>query len=77
MGEVVRTLNISLSFHRFVANKFTLDLYKELEFVDIYNLRIEYQSSVPYRTIPEAEEEEDDDKIVILGIEQYSIFSYY
>ena len=45
--------------------------------IDIYNLRIEYQSSVPYHTIPEAEEEEDDDKIVILGIEQYSIFSYY
>ena len=60
-----------------MANKFTLDLYKELEFVDIYNLRIEYQSSVPYRTIPEVEEEEDDDKIVILGIEQYSICSYY
>ena len=45
--------------------------------IDIYNLRTEYQSSVPYRIIPEVEEEEDDNKIVILGIEQYSIFSYY
>ena len=32
--------------------------------IDIYNFRIEYQSSVPYRTIPEAEEEEDDDKLL-------------
>ena len=27
--------------------------------IDIYNLRVEYQSSVPYRTIPEADHSEN------------------
>ena len=45
--------------------------------IDIYNLRNEYQSSAPYRTITKAEDEEENDKIVLFGIEQYSIFYYY
>ena len=45
--------------------------------IDIYNLSNEYQSSGPYRTITKAEDEEENDKIVLFGIEQYSIFYYY
>ena len=45
--------------------------------IDIYNLWNEYQSLAPYRIITKAEDEEENDKIVLFGIEQYSIFYYY
>ena len=45
--------------------------------IDIYNLWNENQSLAPYHTITKAEDEEENDKIVLFGIEQYSIFYYY
>ena len=41
--------------------------------IDIYNLRIEYHNTI----IDIVEEEEDNDIIIIFGIEQSSVFSYY
>ena len=41
--------------------------------IDIYNLRIEYHNTI----IDIVEEEEDNDIIIIFGIEQCSVFSYY
>ena len=41
--------------------------------IDIYNLRIEYHNAI----IDIVEEEQDNDIIIIFGIEQCSVFSYY